>query len=51
MKHARPQKGLGNSQFPTLTSYSSGVWNDNDQCEFIVSGRLTEDEARSDLGC
>jgi hypothetical protein len=50
MKHTRPQEWLGNSQFPTITSYSSGVWDDNDKRKFIVSRRLAENEARSDLG-
>jgi hypothetical protein len=51
MKHTRPQEGLENSQFLTITSYSRGVWDDNDKREFIVSRMLAEDEARSDLGC
>src|ERR687888_464081 len=38
MKHTRAQEGLGNSQFPTITSYGSGVRDDNDQREFIVRG-------------
>jgi hypothetical protein len=50
MKHTRLQEELGNSQFPTITSYSSGVWDDNDKREFIVSRMLAENEARSNLG-